>query len=188
MNFITEVTGVTFSDSDSAPVSKFLNPGPAIFQIWESDSCPDSGYNHQSNLNLPMFLLKKWPHTPAAAEIEKLLRVRFFPNFRLRIRVQKKTQNPAGLDSGSGPTSATYQLFQKVRYEITQIRGFLVVIFVSIRTKFRVDKVCTQPDMHWKALVVVTGLTGLVFPPPELRFELGVSSSRCFRYLAAAPK
>jgi len=34
---IVEVAGVTFSDSDSAPVPKFLNlgpdPGPAIFQI-----------------------------------------------------------------------------------------------------------------------------------------------------------
>jgi len=28
-----EVAGVTFSDSDSAPVRKFLNPGPAILQI-----------------------------------------------------------------------------------------------------------------------------------------------------------
>jgi len=28
-----EVAGVIFSDSDSAPVPKFLNPGPAIFQI-----------------------------------------------------------------------------------------------------------------------------------------------------------
>jgi len=27
------VVGVTFSDTDSAPVSKFLNPGPAILQI-----------------------------------------------------------------------------------------------------------------------------------------------------------
>jgi len=55
-----EVAGVTFSDSP--PVPKLWNPGPAIFQIWESDSCSDSGYNHQSNLNLPMFLLNKWPH------------------------------------------------------------------------------------------------------------------------------
>ena len=43
---------------DSAPIPKFLNPGPAIFQIWESDS----GHNHRSNRNLPMFLLKKGPH------------------------------------------------------------------------------------------------------------------------------
>jgi len=27
----SEVAGVTFLDSDSAPVPKFLNPGPAIF-------------------------------------------------------------------------------------------------------------------------------------------------------------
>ena len=32
---ILEVAGITFSDSGSAPVPKFLNPdpGPAIFQI-----------------------------------------------------------------------------------------------------------------------------------------------------------
>ena len=59
-----EVARITFLDSDSAPVPKLLNPdlGPAIFQIWESDSCSDSGYSHRSNFNLPMFLLKKWPH------------------------------------------------------------------------------------------------------------------------------
>jgi len=28
-----EVARVTFSNSDSAPVPEFLNPGPAIFQI-----------------------------------------------------------------------------------------------------------------------------------------------------------
>jgi len=36
-----EVAGVTFSDSDSAPVQKYLNPDPSTdlksFQIWESD-------------------------------------------------------------------------------------------------------------------------------------------------------
>jgi len=31
--FESEVAGVTVSDSGSAPVSKFLNPGPTIFQI-----------------------------------------------------------------------------------------------------------------------------------------------------------
>ena len=99
---LSEVARVTFSDSDSAPVPKFLNPGPAIFQIWESDSCSDSGYNHQSNLNLPMF--KMTTQTPASAEIEKWLRirVRLFPNFLLRvwIRFEGKTQNPTGVNSG----------------------------------------------------------------------------------------
>jgi len=47
-----EMARVTFSDS--TPVPKFLNPGPAIFQIWESDSCSLSGYNHWSNRNVPM--------------------------------------------------------------------------------------------------------------------------------------
>ena len=62
INFAAEVAGVTFSDSDSAPVPKFLNPGPAILQMWESDSCSDSGYKHRSNRDLPMFLPKKYPH------------------------------------------------------------------------------------------------------------------------------
>ena len=55
-----EVAGVNFSDSDSTPIPKCLNPGPdpAVFLIWESDSCSDSGYNHQSNRHLPMFYLK----------------------------------------------------------------------------------------------------------------------------------
>jgi len=52
-----EVAVVTFSDSDSVPVPKVLNPapdpGPAIFQISESDSCSDSGCILRSNSNLP---------------------------------------------------------------------------------------------------------------------------------------
>ena len=58
------MAGVIFSDFDSAPVQKLLNPGPdpAILQIWESDSYSDSGYNNPSNRNLPMCLPKKWPH------------------------------------------------------------------------------------------------------------------------------
>jgi len=100
------VVGVTFEDSDSAPVPKFLNPGPAILQIWESDSCSDSGYNHRSKRNLPMFLPEKWPQqTPATAEMGKWLRlrIRFFTNFWLRCGSgsERKTQNPAGVDSGN---------------------------------------------------------------------------------------
>ena len=90
-----EVARVTFSDSVSAPVSNCLNPGPdpTILQIWESDSCSDSGYNHRSNRNLPMFLPKTWPHTPATAEMEKWLRVRFFTNFWLRVRIRVRKKN-----------------------------------------------------------------------------------------------
>ena len=46
-----------FFNSHSAPVSKFVNLRQAIF-----DFCSDSGYSHRFNRNLPMFLLKKWPH------------------------------------------------------------------------------------------------------------------------------
>jgi len=62
--FTPEMTGVSFPDSTSAPVPKFLNSdqGPVIFLIWESDSCSDSGYNHRSNRNSPMISQKKWPH------------------------------------------------------------------------------------------------------------------------------
>jgi len=55
-----EVPGVIFSDPGSVPVPKFLNPGPAIFQIRESDSCSDSGCNHWSNLNLPRPVARFW--------------------------------------------------------------------------------------------------------------------------------
>ena len=50
------MTGVTFLDSYSACVSKFLNPGPAplFFQIWESGSSSDSGFNRK----LTMLLFK----------------------------------------------------------------------------------------------------------------------------------
>jgi len=57
-SYMPEVAGVTFSDSDSVPVTKLLNP--EIFQIWKFDSCSVSGY-HRYNRNLPIFLLKKWP-------------------------------------------------------------------------------------------------------------------------------
>ena len=102
------MAGVTFSDSDSAPVPKFLNPGPdlAIFQIWESDSCSDSGYNHRSTGNLPMFLSKKWLH-----------RLLLLPKWKSDSGSgsvfsqifdsgsgsgsERKTQNPSWVDSGT---------------------------------------------------------------------------------------
>ena len=59
---LSNVTGVTFSDSDSTPVPKFLIPAPAILQVWESNSSSESGYNHWSNHILLMFLPKKWLH------------------------------------------------------------------------------------------------------------------------------
>jgi len=39
------VSGASFLHSESTPVPKLLNPDPGSksFQIWESDSCSDSG-------------------------------------------------------------------------------------------------------------------------------------------------
>jgi len=107
------VAGVTLSDSNSALVPKFLNPGldpvTAIFQIWEYDYCSDYGCNHRSNRNLPMFLLKKLPH-----------RLLSLPKFKsdsgsgssfsqiLLSGSERKMQNSAGVNSGSGPTSSNY--------------------------------------------------------------------------------
>jgi len=48
--------------------------------------------------------------TPATAEIEKWLRVRFFPKFWLRIRVRKKNAESGRSRlwwTGSGPTSVS---------------------------------------------------------------------------------
>jgi len=103
------VAGVTFSDS--TPARKFLNPGPAIIQIWESDSCSDSGYNHRSNRNLPMFLLKKWPHKNRPHRLLLLPKWKsdsgsgsvFSQIFDSRngSGFERKTQNPAGVDSST---------------------------------------------------------------------------------------
>ena len=57
-----EVAILTFSDSDSALVPKFLNPDPDLgskfFQIWESDSCSNSD-NYRNYRNSAMFLHKQ---------------------------------------------------------------------------------------------------------------------------------
>jgi len=104
----SEVAGVTFSDSDSTPVPKFLNPGPdpgpEIFLILESESCSESDYNHRSNRNLPRFLLKICPH-----RLLLLPRLKsdsgpgpFFSKiFDSLSGSERKTQNPAGVDSGT---------------------------------------------------------------------------------------
>ena len=109
VDFPPEVAGVTFSDSDSAPVPKFLNPGPdpvaTIFLIWESDSCSDYGYNHRSNRNLPMFYLtndntdscycRNWKATPDPGPVfHKFLtlgpkeRCKILPESNPAIRIQ----------------------------------------------------------------------------------------------------
>ena len=69
-------------------------------QLW---CCSDSGYNFQSNLNFPMFLLKKWPH-----RFLLLLKLKsdsgsgsvFSQIFDSGSGSKWKTQNPAGGDAG----------------------------------------------------------------------------------------
>jgi len=57
------VARFTFLYSDSASVSKFINPdphpAPKFFQIWESDPCSNSA-NHRCNRNSSMFVFKQW--------------------------------------------------------------------------------------------------------------------------------
>ena len=101
-----EMAGVTSSDSDSAPVPKFLNPGPdrAILQSWESDSRSDSGCNHRSNRNLPMYFLKKWPHRLLLLPKWKSDSGSGFSQIFDSVSgsgSERKTQKPAGVDAGN---------------------------------------------------------------------------------------
>ena len=63
-------------------------------------------YNHRSNYNLPMFLLKKWPHRLLLLpKLKNDSRSGFSQIFDSGSGSERKTQNPAGVNSGSGPTS-----------------------------------------------------------------------------------
>ena len=92
-----DVAGVTFSDS--VPDPKFLNPGPKNFQIWESDSCSNSG-KYRPSRNSAVFLLNKW-HSQRPSRLLPLLRVRFFTIFDSGSGSERKTQNSAGVDPGT---------------------------------------------------------------------------------------
>jgi len=99
-----------------APVPKFLNPdpGPAILQIRESDSCSDSGYNHRSNRNLTMFSPKKERRDSCYCRNEKVtpdpgpLFHKFLTLEFEGSGSERKTKNPAESTpvTGPGPTSA----------------------------------------------------------------------------------
>jgi len=105
--FLPEVTGITFSDSDYTPVPKFFNLGPdprsKIFQIWESDSCSDSGCIRCTR-NLPMFLLKKWQRS-----LLLLLKLKSGSGSGSGFQQivdsgpgsERKMRNPAGVESGT---------------------------------------------------------------------------------------
>ena len=79
---VSEVGGVTFSNSDSAPVPRFFNPGLD----------PDPATIIGPTVIYQCFYLITDHADSCYCRIEKWLqiRVRFFPNFWLRIRVRKK--------------------------------------------------------------------------------------------------
>jgi len=97
---------VTFSDLESAPVAKFLNldPGPKNFQIWESESCSDSGC-HRCNRNSPI------PKKCHICKLHRLLLLKmksdsgsrsiFSQIFYYGAGSENKTQDPPGVDSGT---------------------------------------------------------------------------------------
>ena len=62
-NFKSEFAGVTFSHSNSAPVSKFANPGRGrghdFFFVWESDSSSGSGTIDPTEIH-PRFYLRNY--------------------------------------------------------------------------------------------------------------------------------
>jgi len=85
-----------FSDSDSASVPKFfsLDPGPAIFQIWESGYCLHS-FNRR-NRKLPMVLLQQWPRRLLLLlklKIDSGSRSVFSKNLYSGSRSERKMQN-----------------------------------------------------------------------------------------------
>ena len=98
---VLEVAGVIFSDSDSAPVPNIFNPGPAILQIWESGSCSDSGCNHRSNRNFSMFYLRNDRTDSRNCRNGKVTPVPGSVFHKFWSGSERKTQNPAGVDSGA---------------------------------------------------------------------------------------
>jgi len=73
ITFAAEVAGVTFSDSNSAPVPKFLNtdPDPEIFLKFENPTPVQTPATVDPTGNLSVFTYERNTQTPATAEIEK---------------------------------------------------------------------------------------------------------------------
>ena len=89
---------------------KFFNP--VIFQIWEFASCSDLGYNHRSNRNLTMFLLKKWPH-----------RLLLLPKFKSDCGFGSRFSQifDSGSGSGSERRAVNQQLNRRIFRELNSI-------------------------------------------------------------------
>jgi len=119
-----------------------LTHGPVILQIWESDSCSDSGYNHRSNCNLPMFLPKKWPHRLLLLpkwKSDSGSGSGFSQIFDSGSGSERKTQNSAGINSGNPDpvpplqtTRGEHGTMDRIRigYPAGYLRFFWIRIFV----------------------------------------------------------
>ena len=86
---MTGVARVTLSDS--APVPKIFNPGAAIFfKFGNPTPFQTPAIINDPTKLYPCFYPEMTTQAPAAAEIEKWIRVRFFTNIWLRVRTNKK--------------------------------------------------------------------------------------------------
>jgi len=88
----TEVAGVTFSDSDSAPVPKFLNPGPAFFKFENPTPVKTLATIINAILIYPCFYLRNGHTDSCYCRNWKVTPDPVFSNYwiRDRIRVRKK--------------------------------------------------------------------------------------------------
>ena len=170
--FCTRGGQVPFSDSDSTPVPKFLNPSPdprpEYFQIWESDTCSDSVYNHRSNRNLPTIWLRNDHTDLCATRNEKWpqIRVRFFTNFWLRYHTQVRRKNSESSwsrlrHSRSGPTSHLYtpvvckiRILESIPAGYLDIFGFGLDI-VSLSTGLSKGNKLRPCKKSWYGIIVV---------------------------------
>ena len=123
--------------------------GSEIFQIRESDSCSDSGYNHRFERNLPMFLPKKCPHwlllLPKLQSDSGSGSV-FSQIFDSGSGSERKTQNPAGFGSGTPdpwPSLAHMGWSQKFRKSEISL-DTESKYFPNLRTPFQF-KLCLPP-------------------------------------------
>ena len=130
-----------------------LKPGPAIFQIWESDYFSDSDYSHRSNRDLPIFLLKKLPH-----------RLLLLPKLKSNSGSgssfsqvfdsgsEKKTQNPAGVGPDPVPPLALVQISEgwyfrsprlATRYEFNAANNAKVLVkaLLNLIIKFNIQEI-----------------------------------------------
>ena len=130
------MAGVTFSDSDSAPVPKFWNPdlGPKTFQIWESDFCSDSTC-HRSNCNFRLLFILQ------LSSIElKIFRSGpdFSQIFDFGSVSERKTLNLAGVDSGT-PSMATSGLFDLtyLLHTGSSVRQFVIKKLAALHSNFQ---------------------------------------------------